>query len=72
MRGIIFTVLTLIVGGVIALGLEWLAGFLPGQISAAVLKLYGIGIHPLSVDLNLCGLLGLICGYFIIAKFVHK
>jgi len=72
MRGIIFTVLTLIVGGVIALGLEWLSAFLPGQLSAAMLRLYGIGIHPLSLDLNLCGLIGLILGYLIISKFVKK
>ena len=72
MRGIVFAVLTFILGGVIALGLEWLAGFLPGQLSAAMLRLYGIGIHPLSLDINLCGLVGLVCGYLIIAKFVKK
>jgi len=72
MKGIIFTVLTLILGGVIALGLEWIGAQLPGQISAAVLRLYSIGIYPLSLDLNLCGLLGLILGYIVIAKFVKK
>ena len=72
MRGIIFTVLTLIVGGVIALGLEWLSAFLPGQLSAAMLRLYGIGIHPLALTINLCGLIGLILGYLIISKFVKK
>lgn len=72
MRGILFTFLTLILGGVIALGAEWLAAQLPGQISAALLRLYGIGIHPLSVDINLCGLVGLIVGYVIISKFVKK
>ena len=72
MRGIIFVVLTLVVGGVIALGLEWLAGFLPGQLSHMFIQPYGVGIHPLSIDLNLCGLLGVIFGYLIIAKFVKK
>ena len=72
MKGIIFAALSLIVGGVLALGFEWLAGTLPGQASAALLRLYGVGIHPLSVDINLCGLLGLICGYLIISKFVKK
>ena len=72
MKGIIFAALTLVVGGVLALGFEWVAGLLPGQVSSAFLRLYGIGIHPLSVDLNLCGLLGLICGYLIISKFVKK
>ena len=72
MRGIIFAVLTLIVGGLIALGLEWLAAFLPGQMSAALLKVYSVGIHPLSVHINICGILGVILGYIIISKFVKK
>lgn len=72
MKGIIFVVLTLVLGGVIALGLEWLGGFLPNEMARAVIQPYGIGIHPLSLDLNLCGLLGLICGYLVIAKFVKK
>ncbi len=72
MKGIIFAALTLILGGVLALGLEWLAGALPAQMSGALLRLYGIGIHPLSIDINLCGLLGLVLGYLIIAKFVKK
>ena len=72
MKGIIFLVLTLIVGGVIALGLEWLAGFLPGELSRMFIQPYGVGIHPLSLDLNLCGLVGVVCGYLIISKFVKK
>ena len=31
MKGIVFTALTLILAGVLALGLEWLAAFLPMQ-----------------------------------------
>ncbi len=72
MRGIIFAVLTLIVGGLIALGLEWLAGLLPGQMANALLKVYSVGIHPLSVHINICGALGVILGYIIISKFVKK
>ena len=72
MRGIIFLVLTLVIGGVIALGLEWLAGFLPGELSRMFIQPYGVGIHPLSLDLNLCGVIGVICGYLVISKFVKK
>lgn len=72
MRGIIFAVLTLIVGGLIALGLEWLAALLPTQMSGALLKVFAVGIHPLSVHINICGAVGLILGYLIIAKFVKK
>lgn len=72
MRRIVFFILILIIGGVIALGLEWVAAQLPGQVSAALLRLYGVGIHPLSVDINACGLVGLILGYLTISKFVKK
>ena len=72
MKGIIFVVLTLVLGGVIALGLEWLAGFLPGELSRMFIQPYGVGIHPLSLDLNLCGVIGVICGYLVISKFVKK
>lgn len=72
MRGIVFTVLTLIVGGLIALGLEWLAAFLPAQMAAAFNRVYAIGIHPLSLHISICGAMGLVLGYVIISKFVRK
>ena len=72
MRGIIFTILTLIVGGVLSLGLEWLAKFLPGEMAGALLKVYHVGIHPMALNINICGALGLVCGYIIISKFVKK
>ena len=72
MKGILFVVLMLVLGGVVALGLEWLAGFMPTQMARAAIQPYGIGIHPLSLDVNLCGVLGLICGYLVVSKFVKK
>ena len=72
MRGIICVALTLIVAGLLGLGGEWLAAFLPAQISRVFIQPYGIGIHPLSIDLNLCGLAGLILAYIIMSKFVKK
>lgn len=72
MRGIVFAVLTLVVGGLIALGLEWLAAFLPAQMAGALNRVYPIGIHPLSVHISICGAIGLVLGYLIISKFVRK
>jgi len=72
MRGIIFAALTLILGGVIALGCEWLVAFLPDQMAGALLHVYPIGIRPISLHVNICGILGLILGYLIISKFVRK
>ena len=72
MRGIVFVVLTLILGAVPGLGLEYLAGFLPGQLAGALTRVYTLGIHPVAVSVTLCGVLGLIFGYLILVKFVKK
>ncbi|MDD6152942.1 MAG: hypothetical protein PUC11_03225 [Elusimicrobia bacterium] len=72
MRGIIFAVLTLVVGALIGLGLEKLASFLPQQMDAALTRVYGLGVHPLSLHVTICGIIGLVLGYIIISKFVKK
>ncbi len=72
MRGIIFAVLTLVCGALIGLGLEKIASFLPVQLDQALTRVYGIGIHPLSLHVSICGALGLVIGYIIISKFVRK
>ena len=72
MRGIIFALLTFVVGGLIGLGLEKLAGMLGGEIGGALTCVYGIGIHPISLHITICGAIGLVLGYLIIAKFVKK
>ena len=72
MRGIIFALITFVVGGLIGLGLEKLAGMLGGEIGSALTRVYGIGIHPISLHITICGAIGLVLGYLIIAKFVKK
>jgi len=72
MRGIVFGVLTFIVGGLIGLGFEKLADMLGGQVGGALTRVYSVGIHPISMSVTVCGVIGLIVGYIIIAKFVRK
>lgn len=72
MRGIVFALLTFIVGGLIGLGLEKLANLIGGQVGAALTRVYSVGIHPLSFSVTICGIVGLILGYLIIEKFVRK
>mgnify|MGYP006879716668 FL=1 len=72
MRGIIFAVLTLVLGGVLGLGLEKLASFLPMEMANALTRTYMLGIHPLVLRVTICGVIGLILGYLIVAKFVKK
>lgn len=72
MRGIIFAALTLVVGALIGLGFEKLASFLPQQLDAVLTRVYGLGVHPLSLHVTICGIIGLVLGYIIISKFVKK
>ena len=72
MRGIIFAVLTLLLGAFIGLGLDKLASFLPAQLDQALSRVYAVGVHPLSLHISICGVLGLVFGYIIISKFVKK
>ncbi|MBO7191415.1 MAG: hypothetical protein J6V32_04875 [Elusimicrobiaceae bacterium] len=72
MRGLIFYVLMLVLGAVLGIGLEKGAALLPLDVTNALTHVYGIGVHPLAVRISLCGLLGLIAAYFILAKFLRK
>jgi hypothetical protein len=72
MRGLIFVLLTLILGGVFGLGLEKLASFLPNQMASALTRVYYVGIHPIAFNITVCGVLGLVLSYLIILKFVKK
>lgn len=72
MRGIVFALLTLVLGALIGLGLEKLAAHLPQQLDHALTRVYTVGIHPLALCVSICGIIGLVLGYLIIAKFVRK
>ena len=70
--GIVFALLTLVLGALIGLGLEKLAAYLPQQLDHALTRVYTVGIHPLALCVSICGIIGLVLGYLIIAKFVRK
>jgi len=72
MKGIIFALLTFIVGGLIGLGLEKVANMMGDQIGASLTRVYTVGIHPVSLSATICGITGLILGYLIIDRFVKK
>jgi len=72
MRAVVFALLTFIVGGLIGLGLEKLAAMIGGQVGSALTRVYTVGIHPISLSVSICGIIGLIIGYLILEKFVRK
>ena len=72
MRGLVFVLLTIILGGVTGLGLEYCTRFLPGKIGYELTRVFSLGIHPLTLSFTVCGVLGLVVAYLIIVKFVKK
>ncbi|MGB2579099.1 hypothetical protein AAIR98_001018 [Elusimicrobium simillimum] len=74
MRGVIFFVLVVVLGGVLGIVIEKVAeAILTGQGLLFFVRVYGgIGVHPLSLNITVSGLIGLIAAYFIVTKFVKK
>ena len=42
------------------------------EMANALTRTYMLGIHPLALRVTICGVIGLILGYLIVAKFVKK
>lgn len=73
MKGIVFALLTLILGAVIGIGIEKLASLLPLQLAQVFTREFShIGVHPFSINLTIAGIIGLVAGYLIVDKFVRK
>ena len=72
MRRIIFIVLVLLAGGLLGWLFEKGASLLPNSLADVLTHAYAVGIHPLAIHINICGLLGLIIGFIVINKFIRK
>lgn len=72
MRGLIFYVLMFVLGAGLGFGLEKCTSFLPLEIANALTRVYGIGVHSLSIHISICGIIGLVAAYFILFKFLRK
>lgn len=73
MRTVIFFVLVVVLGLVFGVLLEKLChAVITGQLLLMLTKNHYIGINPLGVSFSVCGVIGIICSYLVIAKFVKK
>lgn len=72
-KNVIFVAVFFILAGVAAYGLEKLfVSLLPSDAVGSLVKVYDIGIHALSFNFNICGVLGLIASYFLVTYIINK
>ncbi len=74
MRSAIFFILVVVLGAALGLLIEKIAyAAVTGQLLLLFTRVYGpIGMHPLSFNITLSGVIGLIIAYFVVVKFVKK
>ncbi len=72
MRDLVYVILLLIVAGAIAYGFDALCvNFLPQNASSVLVKPFTFGIRPLSFNLSICGITGLVLAYMLM-KFIFR
>lgn len=72
-RSVIFVVIFFILAGLIGYGFEKLfVSLLPSATVGTLVKVYDVGVHALSFNFNVCGILGLILSYLIVSYLMKK
>ena len=72
-RSIIFVVIFFILAGLIGYGFEKLfVAVLPSETVGSLVRVFDVGVHALSLNFNVCGILGLILSYLIVSYLMKK
>lgn len=72
-RSVIFVVIFFILAGLIGWGLEKLfVSVLPSSMAGSLVRVWDIGVHALSFNINVCGILGMILSYLIVSYLMKK
>ena len=72
-RSVIFVVIFFILAGLIGWGFEKLfVAVLPSDLAGSLVRVWDIGVHALSFNINICGILGLIISYLIVSYLIKK
>ncbi len=72
-RSVIFVVIFFILAGLIGYGLEKaVVAILPSDAVGSLVRVFDIGVHALSFNFNVCGIIGLILSYLIVSYLMKK
>ena len=73
LRSVIFVVIFFIIAGLIGYGAEKVCvALLPSDFVGTLVRVYDVGVHCLSLNVNICGIIGLIASYAIVTYVVKK
>ena len=72
-RSVLFVVIFFVLAALIGYGIEKLVvAVLPSDLAGGLVRVFDIGVHALSFNVNICGILGLIASYFIVSYIMKK
>jgi hypothetical protein len=72
-RSGIFVIIFFIVAGLIGYGFEKLfVAVLPSDFAGFLVRVWDVGVHSLSFNFNLCGVLGIVFSFFIVSYLIKK
>jgi hypothetical protein len=72
-RSFIFGVIFFIIAALIGCGLEKvIVLLLPSDPAGALVRVFDVGVHALSFNVNICGVAGLVISYFIVSYLLKK
>ena len=72
MKDFIYFVVLLVIAAVIGYGLDALFSSVPQNAAKFFLEPFVIGIRPLSISVNICGIVGLIVSFGLIKPFLNR
>ena len=72
-RSVLFVVIFFVLAALIGYGFEKLiVAVLPSDFAGSLVRVFDIGVHALSFNLNVCGIIGLVISYFIVSYIMKK
>ena len=72
-RSFIFGIIFFILSALIGYGLEKLmVRLLPSDLAGTLVRVFDVGVHALSFNVNICGIIGLVISYFIVSYLLKK
>ena len=72
MKDFIYFIILLIIAAVIGFGLDELFSSVPKNAASFLIEPFTIGIRPISISANVCGIVGLIISFGLIKPFINR
>ena len=72
MKDFVYFVIFLIIAAVIGYGFDALFSSVPKNAASFFIEPFTIGIRPISISANICGIVGLIISFGLIKPFINR